>query len=439
MGLLTAATVAGLGTPADDGQLGFILLPSGHKELLVWNAAQNAWVGQPKATMKQVATSGMQTSGSPSGWKYPVFVEPNLDPPQQRAYGFEIHTLLDASEFTDAGLTLQEHLSAEIRRLSSGYDVDSPQMALSWYSLADDGGFLSPLSINHGVKLLAPMPVETTSSQYRFFFASSGWQNSPIDPPDIGENYYPELYVLGNDIVFRRFAAKHRWVGGTVGGAGSSEKASKYPDLPHVASWHSADDIALADLGSITEWADFSGEGRHLQQSNAGKRPTIHRSGGPNGHSFVRFDGVDDFLSSSLLGLGTGPLTIVMVVAQRGGGGSDQVWVTQNAGSIPLFYSHPSNELHWWGGGGSDLIGDIGAFPMPWSVITLRSDGANTKITKNGVTLATGDHGDGIGTGIAIGAKADGRKEVIHAHDWVETEACLERFRRQRQRAGPSV
>src|SRR3954462_13870514 len=110
MGVLMPATVGELGTPAEDGVLAFVTLPSGHKEPLWWNLGQGAWVGRPHASMKQMQTTGMKASGLPGAWKYPVFSESNTAPPVTRGYGFEIHTQLDAVEFWDAGLSLQEHL-----------------------------------------------------------------------------------------------------------------------------------------------------------------------------------------------------------------------------------------------------------------------------------------------------------------------------------------
>jgi hypothetical protein len=406
VGVLTADTVAGLGAPDEDGVIGFVRLPSGHKEKLYWNIDQGAWIGLEHATMKQVQTTGMQSQGNPAFWKYPSQVEPLADP-DRKAYGFEIHTQLDASEFWEAGLTLQENLVAEIRALAA--DVPPPsEMALAWFPLGDGASFLSPDSTNHGVHLKATKPYAATAEQFKYFWCSTGWQNSPAGAPPPGENQYPELYVMGNSVVFRNFSAKHRWVGGVLtGGAVSSEKASTYPDYPGVTSWHVADDIALANDAQVAEWADYSGYGRTLLQPAAGKRPILKKTGGPNGHAFVRFDGIDDIMKSLVqpyLVFDTGPITYFFVIAQRNSGGATQVWTSQIGGGAPLFYRDGADEIHWWGGGSGDLIGHVGSnWPMPFSVVTLRSDGANSKITRNGVVLATGDHGDASGNGLVIG------------------------------------
>lgn len=61
-----------------------------------------------------------------------------------------------------------------------------------------------------------------------------------------------------------------------------------------------ADSIAGSDGDAIGTWSDDSGNGVNFAQSNASYKPLLKKgANGINGHNVVRFDGVDNMLSST--------------------------------------------------------------------------------------------------------------------------------------------
>ena len=63
-----------------------------------------------------------------------------------------------------------------------------------------------------------------------------------------------------------------------------------------VAMWFEADRGVSTSSTKVTQWADQSGNARHLTQGTDGKRPILV-AGGIGSLSCIRFDGSDDFLS----------------------------------------------------------------------------------------------------------------------------------------------
>jgi hypothetical protein len=72
---------------------------------------------------------------------------------------------------------------------------------------------------------------------------------------------------------------------------------------PALALWFDADDPATLTLdgASVSQWRDKSGNGRHLSQGSAARRPTL-TPGVLNGKPAILLDGVNDFLSASGVG-----------------------------------------------------------------------------------------------------------------------------------------
>jgi hypothetical protein len=94
--------------------------------------------------------------------------------------------------------------------------------------------------------------------------------------------------------------------------------------LEGLSGWWAADEIeGLSDTDPVEEWEDQSGRGHLLSQATATARP-LYRTGIQNGLPGIWFDGTDDFLLGSQVGMHTneargwssGGLTIY-VVGQR--------------------------------------------------------------------------------------------------------------------------
>lgn len=104
--------------------------------------------------------------------------------------------------------------------------------------------------------------------------------------------------------------------------------------LPGLALWLDASDLgtlfqdsalttaATADGDPVGGWRDKSGNGNHILQATAGKRPTYKTSGGASGlgGKGILFDGVDDFLALAGLNLGASHMIGMLVTLASGAG-----------------------------------------------------------------------------------------------------------------------
>jgi hypothetical protein len=404
-----ASTIADLGTPADDGTVAILRIGSGataFDELLVWNDAQQAWIGRPRYSMRQIDVWGMQQNGDPTAWTYPNATDGagGID----TGYGFQIHQVQEAAALYSAGLRLQERLTAEIRP-TNGVEA-APRLALNWYDLDPGDGFLSPVPTNFGVNLVA----ENTVSQSSYHWYTTGWQNSPVTGPT-ARNWYPELYVKGaTGFSFRKFTAEYRWVGGTVGATGGSDDSRSRPTfLTGLVSWHVADDIALADGSAVSQWPDQSGFARNLKQATGAKQPILktNLTPGVNGHRIVRFDGVNDYLQCALSSVVAEPCTVFIVMQQFSGGGTQQIWLGGGTAIPPLFYRYDaSNTVSIWGGSGSDLTyARSSAWPMPFTVMSaVFNGGSGSNVWENETSKVSGTAGSASFGGLTVGALDDG-------------------------------
>jgi hypothetical protein len=378
---VSAATVAELGSGRFDGQAGEVVLPSGRREALFWDATASLWRSNRYLTMRQIDNVGMRANGSPTGAKYPTSPEnPNLSgTPNPTAFGFQIHTTHAPDEIWQAGLRLQEHLACEFATPDMASAL-VPEIFLNWYELGIGDAFLSPEGHNQGVHNVGELrPSPNWGGWY-----SSGWQNSPVSEPGAFANWYPELYLEGQPINFRNFTAWHRWAGpvANLGATGSFERASQYPALSNLLSWNSAAHIPVADNAQVAEWPDFSGRGRHLVQSTTTKRPVVRRDS-PGSLRHVRFDGTNDSLIfAGAPGVYDQPITVFMTLRQNTGGGAQQVWLGALSSGPPLIYrGDATNQVNVWAGAGADLTYDRGSnWPSPFMIVSVVFNGASTSV-----------------------------------------------------------
>jgi len=91
--------------------------------------------------------------------------------------------------------------------------------------------------------------------------------------------------------------------------------------------------------GSVVRWEDKSGNARHATQSTGVNQPT-KQTGIKNGRDVVRFDGSNDFLSTSLTNNGT--LTVFVVAANRNTSvGGTEIDTLFSSNNFPVF---PNNK-----------------------------------------------------------------------------------------------
>lgn len=78
--------------------------------------------------------------------------------------------------------------------------------------------------------------------------------------------------------------------------------------------WLKADSLSLADGSQVASWADQTTNGNDFSQATSSRRP-LWIANGLNGKPVLRFDGTDDFLSSSFLpATGANPRSVTMVI-----------------------------------------------------------------------------------------------------------------------------
>ncbi|MFM1862606.1 MAG: Cyanophage, partial [Pseudomonadota bacterium] len=95
---------------------------------------------------------------------------------------------------------------------------------------------------------------------------------------------------------------------------------------PAVALWLDADDAETITLseGAVSEWRDKSGNGRHVAQADAARRP-VPVGWGDGSREAIAFDGTDDFLQgvgSMTTGTYAGHFNVIWAASRVGGGGT---------------------------------------------------------------------------------------------------------------------
>jgi hypothetical protein len=111
--------------------------------------------------------------------------------------------------------------------------------------------------------------------------------------------------------------------------------ALRTDDFPLTVSglqaWYAADRLPLADGDAVSTWTDLSGNARHLTAGGA-LRPVL-AANQQNGKPVVRFDGVDDGMSSSAFAVAQ-PNTMFCVARSRGAfsGASETIFGGTNGG-----------------------------------------------------------------------------------------------------------
>ena len=399
---VVATTIDDFGTPTDDGTLG-IIQTAGAREALIWNDAQQAWIGRSRYTCRMSDAMAMRPTSS----GYIQSKEPDNEPPllREAGFGFQLHQVTCATELWNAGLRIQECLSGELEFLS-GYNA-FPSVWMNWYQFDPNDSFLAP-----DPPFAAGIPGVVLSGDAeenvaRFY--STGWQNSPIDTP-IKASWMPDFY--GDSIArVKRFTARYRWVGGTVGGLGGSDLESRPPFVANLAWWLNADTITQTNGHAIDEWLDLSGHNRHLYQSSAGAKPTLVRNA-LNGHSAVRFDGSNDMLANNTGQLNQ-PVTVFMVIQDNLASSGTHVWFDAGPNAtIWLIYRDSTNEVHLYQGGSGDLIYTRGSsWPMSYTILTAVINGNSTKVYEGLTLKASGGGGNPgtatLGPGITLGARRD--------------------------------
>jgi hypothetical protein len=412
--MIVATSIEELGTPTADGAEGLLRLGSGAEsvqEPVTWNASAHAWLGRPKPSMMFHDTVGMVRFGGANETTYISAIEPEPNV----AFSFQIHPITHADLLWEAGFRVQEHLSAFINMPGP---TDDGYVIMNWYAWNEGDPIFAPPPNEQGIRLNALIGDD------RFHFCTTGWKNSTLPQPD-GKTLYADLYgnsSTGAVFKVRHLRAFHRWIGlGTGGGTftpdtgAQSHAATALPPVTaNLLGYWSADNVPVANGATVAELPDTSARNIHLYQPDDAKRPTLSKTG-LNGHAFLAFDGVDDFLSNWNSGAAwpnitqmvlPGAYTVFLVARQRNLGGATQVWLDQGS----ILYRGNGTDVNFYPGSGSDIVYDRGsAWPSPWACYSVVANGAGaSSVWENEVVKLTGQNA-AVGMGHpTLGANSSG-------------------------------
>lgn len=172
--------------------------------------------------------------------------------------------------------------------------------------------------------------------------------------------------------------------------------------------------VGLNDGDSVTTWSDLSGNGYDATQGTASKKP-VYKTAILNGLAVVRFDGVDDVLTSTFA-LAGGAKTLV-IIAKLSGGSVNYPRVMSGVPDTTYFVGCASTgkNVATLFGNGAGAWNDVNAnsptasWNAVWNIVAARTDGTtltprvnattqNTKSGTNATALTAHDVG-GVSTG----------------------------------------
>lgn len=157
--------------------------------------------------------------------------------------------------------------------------------------------------------------------------------------------------------------------------------------------------------GKVSEWADQSEEGNDATQAVEEKQPT-HVANELNEKPVVRFDGINDFLSTGAFDEElTQPTTILGAWKISDNTGASQVLIdgiTSDKRNC-IYYSEPLSDKHAFYAG-TIKVGTVLSPPGSFMVSTAVFDGADSVLYLNGVVDVEEDVGSQGLTGASIGA-----------------------------------
>lgn len=151
---------------------------------------------------------------------------------------------------------------------------------------------------------------------------------------------------------------------------------------------------ATAGDDPVGQWQDQSGNGHHLNQATAGKRPLLKLSQ-VNGHAALLFDGTDDYLQTVFTFALPYHLFIVYKSVTIGSSGGHDI-IFDGGSTYSLIASDTTPKTQWYGGNTENYNANIcnGVFGLievkaSGSAIVMKEDGV-TRINGSGVVYDPG-------------------------------------------------
>lgn len=156
-------------------------------------------------------------------------------------------------------------------------------------------------------------------------------------------------------------------------------------------AWYVADDVS----GTVTSWMDKGSNGWHLTNSLSGKSPAVITAG-LNGHNFIVFDGVDDFLKSESF-TDSQPNEYVFVASLTNG--ANQIYFDcADGGNRQLFFQ----DANFDAGSSVTLAGTVYS---KWIVFDLIFNGASSAGYMTNILSASGNTGANSQGGFTLGGR----------------------------------
>lgn len=207
-----ATTAAELGTGSFDGQLGYIEY-GGRQDRMRWIESAGVWVGEEHLAVCMRDGWPMTTSSTANNPAWTYFRNPQGSAGATRSWGYAPQSALGIKTGIDAGLTLQERLTADYWAFSA---TSVYSLGLVWYGF-DQGDTIDPsivvVASGAGRNLGAVLNTGPATTRT---FQTTGWVNSPISTPT-KPHLMPHLYAIWvsgtkNDARMDYVKGEWRWV-----------------------------------------------------------------------------------------------------------------------------------------------------------------------------------------------------------------------------------
>lgn len=151
---------------------------------------------------------------------------------------------------------------------------------------------------------------------------------------------------------------------------------------------------ASVDGDPVGAWDDMSGNGNHLLQATAGKRPLI-KLGIINGKKVLRGDGIDDWIEKGFT-IGSQPTTIFAVCKCNNNAGLD-IWSSMGGG-----VEFKRNGAGWYVYAGVPVGMNGGSSDGNFHVLSLKLNGASSELWKDGSLNLSGNPGGSLMDGVTL-------------------------------------
>ncbi|MBD3679158.1 MAG: hypothetical protein HUJ27_12270 [Rhodobacteraceae bacterium] len=146
---------------------------------------------------------------------------------------------------------------------------------------------------------------------------------------------------------------------------------------------------------------DRSGNGAHLLQSAAARRP-IYREGG--GQRWLEFDGMDDILTAALPLAQPASVIFAIETITPGSGATGDIVLGGTASTVTLEIDEAISIY-----AGAQLVSPVAPQPGDQMVLTAVFNGSGSQLRKDGAVIASGNPGTSSSASFSLGDNGFGR------------------------------